>query len=330
MGLVEDFSKRSLTKETDKLVAVSGLAKLISHSPQAMGVTVPHVPQRALHETSDQSLNSTTADSYVAGLWREMFILELAWRVNEHGKNEPSSYLAPSWSWASVTGSVLYDFREAMEEWENKPTLQIDCSVDEVVCEAKLPSDPTGAVKGAHTILTGPLVPVELITLDESLTKAWEAKYLEPYRCDPEPKRRTLVRAKNMASVEVFLDRKPIQESCLKEDDIQADCWIEGWCERKCCAWDSGGSDAENKTKYYCLRLFSWKCYVEGQVAPSEIWFLVLRRSQLIDGAYERVGVSTRNQGYENRARYGWTGNGDDPEYCPLFDEAEVSSVKIV
>jgi hypothetical protein len=152
MGLVEDFSKRTLTQETDKLVAVSGLAKMISHSPQGTDVAAP---QRTLHGVPDQFVNSTAADSYVAGLWRNNFALELAWRVFEHEKNKPSSYLAPSWSWASVNSSVLYDFREAIDEWDNKPTLKIDCTLDDVVSEAKLPSDPTGALKGAHAVLTG-------------------------------------------------------------------------------------------------------------------------------------------------------------------------------
>ena len=81
---------------------------------------------------------------------------------------------------------------------------------------------------------------------------------------------------------------------------------------------------------FYCLRLFSWKTYVEGQVAPPELWFLVLRKSQLIEGAYERVGVGVRNPGYERRTRYEWAGKGDDPGYCPLFDDFKVSTVKIV
>jgi hypothetical protein len=327
MGLVEDFSKRSLTKETDKLIAVSGLAKLISHSPQGMDVAAA---PGAFYQTSDQSLDFTTTNTYVAGLWRDTFVLELAWRVVEHGKKGPSLYLAPSWSWASVNGSVLYDFREAIDEWENKPTLKMDCSLVDVVCEAKLPSDPTGAVKGAHTILTGPLVPVELITLDESLNAAWKAKYEDFCRYDPEQKLISLVRAKNLASVEVYLDREPTQECGLKADDIQADCWIQGCCERQCCAWDHGGSNMEDKTMFYCLRLFSWKTFVEGEVAPPELWFLVLRRSQLIEGAYERIGVGVWNPGYENRARYTWTGEGDDPDYCPLFENSQVSSVKIV
>ena len=325
MGLVEDFSKRALTQETDKLVAVSGLAKMISQPPQGTNVAAP---QRTLHDVPDQSLNSTAANSYVAGLWRNNFVFELTWRAVEHEKNKQSSYLAPSWSWASINGSVLYDFRIAIDEWENKPTVKMDCALDDVVCEAKLPSDPTGALKGAHTILTGPLVPVELMTLDESLSEDWKAKY-ESELYNPEGKRKTLVRAKNLASMEVYLDREPAQEFFLKKDDIQADCWIEGWCERQCCAWDNSRSDTE-KTMFYCLKLFSWTAfYEEGQVVPSESWFLVLRKSQLIEGAYERVGIGARNPGYENRARYGWIETGEDPDYCPIFVDSKISTVKI-
>jgi hypothetical protein len=330
MGLVEDFSKRALTQETDKLIAVSGLAKMISHSPQGTDVAAS---QKTLHDVPDQSSNSAAADSYVAGLWRDNFVLELAWRVVEREKNKPSSYLAPTWSWGSVNGSVLYDFREAIEEWENKPTLKMDCTLDDVVCEAKLPSDPTGALKGAHAILTGPLVPVELMTLDESLSEDWKAKYENFALDDPERKRKTLVRAANLASVEVYLDREQAQERCLKKGDAEADCWIDGWCERQCCAWDNGRSDKEEKTMLYCLRLFSWQAHYEEEpdrVVPSELWFLVLRKSRLVEEAYERVGVGVRNPGYENRARYGWLEKGEDPDYCPIFEGCKVSTIKVV
>ena len=175
-------------------------------------------------------------------------------------------------------------------------------------------------------------MPVELTTLDESSCEDWKVKY-EDERYGPERKRKTLVRAKNLASVEVYLDREPAQERCLKKDDIQADCWIEGWCEQQCCAWDNGRSNTEEKTMLYCLRLFSWKAYYEespSQVVPSELWFLVLRRSQLVGGAYERVGVGVRNPGYENRARYGWIETGEDLDYCHIFDDCKVSTIKIV
>jgi hypothetical protein len=78
--LVEDYASRSLTVPTDKLVAFSGLAK--SH-----------------HYSGEQ---------YLAGLWKSYLPAALLWRVKGYAATRPA-YLAPSWSWASLMGSVTYD-----------------------------------------------------------------------------------------------------------------------------------------------------------------------------------------------------------------------------
>ncbi|KAJ8065680.1 hypothetical protein OCU04_006352 [Sclerotinia nivalis] len=71
------YSQTHLTKASDKLVAVSALAKCT----------------RAV-------LN----DIYLAGLWRTEFVDQLIW----HAKwgSRPREYQAPSWSWASVNGEI--------------------------------------------------------------------------------------------------------------------------------------------------------------------------------------------------------------------------------
>ncbi|KAF2674286.1 HET-domain-containing protein [Microthyrium microscopicum] len=75
-SIVNDYSCRKLTKGRDKLVAISGLAK---------------------------EFQTVMDDDYVAGLWREDMINELAWRVPVHHQQpdrkpaeEYDSYLAPS------------------------------------------------------------------------------------------------------------------------------------------------------------------------------------------------------------------------------------------
>lgn len=80
--IVEQYSALKLTKETDRLPALSGLAQRASH---VLGV-------------------------YVAGLWHETIAPNLMWRVNKldiiHGY--PTTYISPSWSWVSVNGPVSY------------------------------------------------------------------------------------------------------------------------------------------------------------------------------------------------------------------------------
>lgn len=103
-NMVERFSSRQLAYDSDRLPALSGLAREI---------------QRA------------TGDTYCAGMWRSELVFSLAWEggdlFNLHGRNSPEigplnipsrniedwpagiqscEYVAPSWSWASVKGKI--------------------------------------------------------------------------------------------------------------------------------------------------------------------------------------------------------------------------------
>ncbi|KAJ3468234.1 hypothetical protein MRS44_002299 [Fusarium solani] len=84
--LVEDYSKRSLTKPTDKLVAFAGIAKLFQEG---------------------------TGDEYIAGLWKSRLVEMLNWRVTTPGPGAVD-YLAPSWSWTSVQSSVTIEYMPAI------------------------------------------------------------------------------------------------------------------------------------------------------------------------------------------------------------------------
>ncbi|UZP38276.1 hypothetical protein NXS19_006092 [Fusarium pseudograminearum] len=75
--LLATYGGRKLTKPSDKLPAVSGLASIMS-----------------------ERLN----DEYVAGHWRSLLITELPWQPGDC-KRVPE-YRAPSWSWASVDGGI--------------------------------------------------------------------------------------------------------------------------------------------------------------------------------------------------------------------------------
>lgn len=80
--LVSDYTLRSLTKETDKLVAFSGMARKFS---------------------------SYDNSAYYAGIWQSSLPAGLCWYVYQHYRVQsllPQSYIAPSFSWASVKGNV--------------------------------------------------------------------------------------------------------------------------------------------------------------------------------------------------------------------------------
>lgn len=79
--LVEDYASRSLTFPPDKLVAFSGLAKAFGRGSKAQ---------------------------YLAGIWSTNLPAALLWQVKDETATRPA-YLAPTWSWASLMGSISYD-----------------------------------------------------------------------------------------------------------------------------------------------------------------------------------------------------------------------------
>lgn len=125
--VVISYTRRELSYEKDKLVALAALA------------------------TEHQRLSD--GDEYLAGLWRRNLPEWLSWMVEpcssaDHTKPKqtlqprPSMYVAPSWSWASVRGIVGFgggkDFRSEV-----------------LRCEVTLENEnlPTGAVTGGLLVL---------------------------------------------------------------------------------------------------------------------------------------------------------------------------------
>ncbi|KAL9622025.1 MAG: hypothetical protein Q9160_003524 [Pyrenula sp. 1 TL-2023] len=100
--IVEIYSRCDLTKSEDKLVALSGVA---------------------------QQMRSATGDQYLAGLWKQSMALQLPWwRESIDRRRKPRSlvpYRAPSWSWASVDGQIIFpgltgaDLKELIHVVEN-------------------------------------------------------------------------------------------------------------------------------------------------------------------------------------------------------------------
>jgi hypothetical protein len=85
--MAEAYSRCSLTKPEDKLIALSGLARRTA---------------------------AFLEDEYVVGLWRRSLAQDLLWRVafriskymTLQDSRRPSEYRAPTFSWASVDGMV--------------------------------------------------------------------------------------------------------------------------------------------------------------------------------------------------------------------------------
>jgi hypothetical protein len=92
-----NYGARKLTLPSDKLPAISGIARLLA-----------------------ERLN----DEYLAGLWRGSLIEGLLWQGL--GARRVQNYRAPSWSWASVDGTPATGMRG---QWEPLADI-IDCKVE--------------------------------------------------------------------------------------------------------------------------------------------------------------------------------------------------------
>jgi hypothetical protein len=122
-SIVGMYSKAKLTKERDKLIAISGIAK---------------------------KLGPIVNDRYLAGLWLRPLVSQLLWFVKpEEIVYRPKIYVAPSWSWASVIGPVYSDYSVDMAEWN---LLNI-----EAVEMSYVDGNPYGLVKSGEIKIQGRL-----------------------------------------------------------------------------------------------------------------------------------------------------------------------------
>jgi hypothetical protein len=85
--IVEEYSKKNLTQESDRLIALYGIAQSIKQQ--------------------------YTHDEYVAGMWKKHLLNQLLWMTYTNLKKARPGYRAPSWSWASVIGKLM--FRDILE-----------------------------------------------------------------------------------------------------------------------------------------------------------------------------------------------------------------------
>ncbi|KAL5313504.1 hypothetical protein ACEPPN_017924 [Leptodophora sp. 'Broadleaf-Isolate-01'] len=86
--IVSDYSSTDATYESDKLPALSGLAKTVQVGCR---------------------------DEYIVGLWKRTIATDLCWQAIPNTIRKPLRYRAPSWSWASLDGSVLWMDREVSD-----------------------------------------------------------------------------------------------------------------------------------------------------------------------------------------------------------------------
>jgi hypothetical protein len=141
--IVEDFSRRGLTVETDRLVAFSGIARRFA----------PIFDDAA---EGDES-------SYVAGLWRSDLVKQLPWISmspyldDATGFYNPGCFVAPTFSWASVPG-VLYPKRPMVRDGV-RVQFESLCDVLDVETKSEAIDNRFGKVSSGFVTLRGPVIP---------------------------------------------------------------------------------------------------------------------------------------------------------------------------
>ncbi|KEF58826.1 uncharacterized protein A1O9_03669 [Exophiala aquamarina CBS 119918] len=101
--VMKKYSAGSLSRQSDRLVALSGIARKLQRHV---------IPQ----------------DTYLAGLWKADLPFQLLWDVEERGHPLQSSgaYVAPTWSWASRVATVPCE----QETWTSaSPLVEITSAV---------------------------------------------------------------------------------------------------------------------------------------------------------------------------------------------------------
>jgi hypothetical protein len=141
---VMDFSDREISFESDRLVAISGVAQQLA----------PYI-----------------GGAYYAGMWERNFIAEMTWRSKHHyhprlskrpWRPAETNHKAPSWSWLAVNGPVNY------QSYINNPLpAHYYSRVIKAIVQLSPPlREPFGGVEGGRVELIGPVQRLRVVGRD--------------------------------------------------------------------------------------------------------------------------------------------------------------------
>ena len=129
LSVVSQYTAKALTVSSDRLQALSGLARLVASA-------------------------SKEEDKYLAGMWKSQLPGSLDWVVTD--TNPVGDNRAPSWSWASLDGQVELAARAGAHLVE---LVDVSCTTEG--------SDPYGAVLDGYIILKGEFGPARYTLQDD-------------------------------------------------------------------------------------------------------------------------------------------------------------------
>jgi hypothetical protein len=116
--IISEYSRRSLTKDFDKLPAIQGIAA---------------------------EMSANIHDTYIpfAGMWKHNLKHDLLWQFEDSPVLVPSKYRAPTWSWASLDAKVIWSKGHVSPSSSHS-------SISRALFEVLIISDNAEMVEGNH------------------------------------------------------------------------------------------------------------------------------------------------------------------------------------
>ncbi|KAI1136786.1 HET-domain-containing protein [Hypoxylon sp. FL0543] len=235
--LVEHYTSRSLTYETDRLVALAGIAAKVPRSHR----------------------------DYFAGMWRDQLNSSILWKA----AGAPSrcyrtvEYVAPSWSWASVSGKIRFIplSRETRFIWD----------VVDVKCYSVGQSGDFGSVHSGYLKVRSKVVHVKVEERPQNMRKEIAEKLWDSGDATWK------IRGDEVKYLTVMPEHVspgvPPPLPTVLELDVQGD-------------WDVLSSGGQNEFRLLCIALVD--TFWEGSAAERALC-LLLKRSPEEHGSWERV-----------------------------------------
>lgn len=269
-AVIKEYTRRQLSFSSDRLAAVAGLAA------------------RA-HATKPEA-------KYLAGLWSDTLPQSLMWETrNRSERIRPC--IAPSWSWASVTGPVYWPLQQYFDTADRTRLEIID-----YICSPDGPNK-YGALKDARLIVEGVLWPIRLLVTD-----GWGFERMQ------------ILGEDCTASIYDFPDASGYWDVC---DEVSASGEATGSCASSdsaaCLSDDEAGDsdqdcDGEEDDSVQESRSVGSSSFDSDSLLEADgefallnvvgfVWFLVLRRRHENEGDYtfQRVGQFVSHNGLDRK-----------------------------
>lgn len=157
--IVEIYTRLEITNQSDRLIALSGIARMMAATLEADG----------------------TKDQYVAGMWKNHLESQLLWYVNDDkekstdknplANTRPKTYRAPSFSWASVETTRGVTFPETTDQ-----NILVELQLVRLIYKTEI--DMYGILTDAYLVLKGLLR--KIVLTDRFSPEGDSATYHEP------------------------------------------------------------------------------------------------------------------------------------------------------